>query len=151
MNSNADTTPRPASILRIAGDPTAWGMGSVWPRNPGWTGPVALPIVVPVEGTLVLSPARVGGLTLADPAWQNGWVPAAVPVPILYIPTAVGLKENGGYPLARPDNDTEALTERILTAMRTGSTITVALDIFGGGVAVLDGAVLPFAAVAPAR
>ena len=70
---------------------------------------------------------------------------------MLYIPTATGLLPGGGYPLAPAEHDVEALTERILTVMRTGTTITVALNIFGGGVVVLNGAALSFVALAPAR
>jgi hypothetical protein len=150
MNNTTGTQVRPASILHIEGDPTAWGLADVGPENPGWTGPVSLPIVVPVAGTLVLSPANVGGLALVDPDWHNGWVPATVGVPQLYIATATGMKGAVGYPLAAPDNNTHALIEKILNAMRTRSTITVALDIVGGGTIVLNGAALPFAAVAPA-
>jgi hypothetical protein len=148
MSEPTGTTIHPASILHIEGDPNSWGLRDVGPANPGWAGPVSLPIVVPVMGTLVLSPAQVGGLALVDPDWHNGWVPATVPAPQLYIPTATLVTSDTLYPLAPPDDDTATLTEKILNAMRTGSTITVALDLVGGGVVVLNGATLPFAVVA---
>jgi hypothetical protein len=147
MSNPTGTPVRPASILYIEGGPTEWGLRDVGPENPGWADPVSLPIVVPVEGTLVLSPAKVGGLALVDPDWHNGWVPATVAAPQLYMPSGTSL---AAYPLAPPDDDTEALVERIMTAMRTDSTITVALGIVGGGVVLLNGAVLPYVAVAPA-
>lgn len=148
MTNNTGT--RPASILYIEGNPTPWGLRDVRPENPGWTGPVSLPITVPVVGTLVLSPARVGGLALVDPDWHNGWVPMTVAAPQLYIPSGTALTSALLYPLAPPDDDTESLTEKLLGAMRTGSTITIALALVGGGVVVVNGAVLPFAVVAPA-
>ena len=152
MSNPTRSTDRPGSFLQIEGDPTLWGLGPVVPENPGWTGPVSLPIVVPVKGTLVLSPARVGGLALWYPDEQNGWVPATVEAPSLYIPTATGLKEGAvGYPLAPPDNDVQALTDKLMKALKgAGSTVTVALGFVRGGVVVLNGAVLPFAVVMPA-
>jgi hypothetical protein len=138
---------RPGSFLQIAGDPTVWGLRDVV-AHPDWTDPVALPIILPVEGTLVLSPAAVGGLALSYPDEHNGWMPAAVTAPQLYIPTATGLKAGAtGYPLAAPDNDVEALTEKLITAMSDGSTITVALGLVLGGAVMINGAVLPFAVV----
>jgi hypothetical protein len=138
---------RPGSFLQISGDPTQWGLRDVV-QHPDWTDPVALPIILPVEGTLVLSPAGVGGLALSYPDEHNGWMPAAVTAPQLYIPTTTGLKGGGdGYPLAAPDNDPQALTEKLLGAMRDGSTITVALGLVLGGAVMINGAVLPFAVV----
>jgi hypothetical protein len=155
MNNQTGPTAGPASILTIAGDSTAWGLRDVGPEDPGWTGPVKLPIVVPVEGKLVLAPARVGGLALVDPDWRNGWVPAKLGLPHLFIPTGTALTNRNadalGYPLAPPDDDTEALAEKLVIAMRRGSTIKVALDIVDGGVVVLNGAMLAYAAVAPAN
>jgi len=139
---------RPGSFLQISGDPTQWGLREAVPTDPGWSGPVSLPIILPVEGTLVLSPANVGGMALSYPDEQNGWMPAAMTAPQLYIPTTTGLKGSGdGYPLAAPDNDPPALIDKLLTAMRDGSTVSVARDIVRGGVVMINGAVLPFAVV----
>jgi len=141
---------RPGSFLQISGDPTQWGLREIVPTNPGWTGPVSLPIILPVEGTLVLSPTKVGGMALSYPDEQNGWMPAAVTAPQLYIPTTTGLKKGGdGYLLAAPDNNPQALVEKLLTTMRDGSTVSVARDIVRGGVVIINGAVLPFAVVMP--
>jgi len=140
---------RPGSFLQIAGDPTLWGLRDVV-QHPDWTGPVSLPIILPVEGTLVLSPTGVGGMALSYPDEHNGWMPAAVAAPQLYIPTATGLTAGAtGYPLAPPDNDAVALIEKLLTAMRDCSTVSVALGLVLGGAVVINGAVLPFAVVMP--
>jgi hypothetical protein len=154
MNSPTGTTIQPTSKLYIGGDPTRWGLRNIVPQNPGWNGPVALAIVAPVVGTLVLSPARAGSLALLDPDWLgNGWVPAAVEIPKLYVPTGTALTAQNAstllYPLAAPDNDTQALIQKLTDAMSgTGKTVTVALGTGIGGVAVLNGAVLPYAVVA---
>jgi hypothetical protein len=87
-------------------------------------------------------------LALSYPDEHNGWMPAAVTAPQLYIPTTTGLKGAGdGYPLAAPDNDPPALVEKLLRAMREGSTVSVARDIVLGGVVMINGAALPFAVV----
>ena len=146
----------PASILRIEGDPTSWGLKTVGPEDPGWRDdPVAVAIGAPVDGTLILSPARVGSFALTSPGAHNGWMPASLPSGslYLYIPTTAGITPESaagsGYILAAPHDDLDALRESIMTAMSgTGSTLALKVDVIGGGVVILNGAQLPFAVVA---
>ncbi len=141
----------PASILNIQADPTSWGLRTVRPQDPRWDGPVAVDIIAPVAGTLILSPARLGSFALTPVIENNGWHPGppiVIVSPYLYIPTAKGLKTgSAGYPLAAqyhlPD-----LQRSIIDAMRSASTLAVKIDVFGGGVVILDGAQLPFAVLA---
>jgi hypothetical protein len=148
----AETGLVPASILKIQADPTSWGLRTVRPHDPRWDdGPVAIDIMAPVAGTLILSPALVGSFALTPVIENNGWHPGppiVLVAPYLYIPTATGLKTgSAGYPLAEgyylPD-----LRRSIIDAMTTGSTLSVKIDVFGGGVVVLNGAQLPFAVLA---
>jgi hypothetical protein len=147
----ADAGPLPASILYIQADPTSWGLSTVGPQDPGWDGPVAVDIITPLAGTLILSPAQLGSFALTPAIEANGWHPGppiALVSPYLYIPTAKGLTAaSHGYPLAAqyqlPD-----LQQSIIDAMTTGSTLAVNIDVFGGGVIILDGAQLPFAVLA---
>ena len=146
----------PASILQIEGDPTSWGLATVGPEDPGWhSDPVAIAIGAPVDGTLILAPARVGGFALTAAAAHNGWMPASLPSGslYLYIPTTEGITPEtavgSGYILAPPHDNLHALRQSILTAMSgAGSTLALKVDVIGGGVVILNGAQLPFAVVA---
>lgn len=148
----AQAGPVPSSILKIQSDPTSWGLRTVPPQDPHWNdGPVAVDIVAPVAGTLILSPDRVGSFALTPVIENNGWHPGPPIVlvsPYLYIPTATGLSTaSRAYPLPAqsylPD-----LQKSIVDAMTQGSTLAVSIDVFGGGVAILNGARLPFAVLA---
>lgn len=145
--------PIPLSILKIQGDPTQWGLTTAPQQDPGWNdGPVALGIMSPVAGTLILSPARVGSFALTPGIWGNGWHPGAtidLVSPYLYIPNATGLTSaSPGYPLAAPDNNLPVLQRRIMDAMTSGSTLQVNVDVLGGGLVTLNGAQLTFAVLA---
>jgi len=144
--------PTPASVLKIQGDQTQWGLRTVPPRDPGWNdGPVDIDIITPVMGTLILSPTRIGSFALTAGIYGNGWQPgppAVLVAPHLYIPAVAGLTTAlPGYPLAADYNLT-GLRQRIMDAMTTGSTVPVNIDVPGGGVVILNGAQLPFAVLA---
>ena len=143
----------PASILQIQGDPTSWALRDTSADDPHWREPVAIEIVAPVKGTLVLSPARVGSFSLVRPDDHDGWMPAVEPVfPHLYTPSPNGLTTaSPGYALAPPDDEIPALTTKLIDAMSgPGKRVTVQISAVGSGVVVLNGAQLPFAVVAPA-
>jgi hypothetical protein len=147
------TGPIPASILQIQGDPTKWGLRDDGPEDHDWTIPVPLQIIAPVTGTLVLSPTRVGSLSLVPPLPGDGWMPAFTLIaPHLYIPTPTGMTAGSpGYLLAPPDNNLATLQQNIINAMSgDGSSLTVHINVYGGGVVVLDGAQLPFAVLGQA-
>lgn len=137
----------PASILQIQGDPTSWALRDTSADDPHWREPVAIEIVAPVKGTLVLSPARVGSFSLVRPDDHDGWMPAVEPVfPHLYTPSPNGLTTaSPGYYLLSSTN-LKDLEGEIMTAMRgKGSFLTVPINVVGGGNVVLNGAQLPFA------
>lgn len=137
----------PASVLQIQGDPTLWGLRDTSAEDPHWREPVAIEIVAPVKGTLVLSPKRVGSFSLVRPDDHDGWMPAVEPVfPHLYVPSANGLTTaSPGYYLPA-DVNLKELEDKIMTAMRgEASFLTVPIDVVAGGIVVLNGAQLPFA------
>lgn len=149
MNEPVGQAGLPANFLKIQGDPTSWTLRTAPPQDPGWSdAPVAIDIIAPVAGTLILSPARVGSFALTPEIWGNGWLhgpPVELVSPYLYVPTISGLTAaSHGYPLAA-QYDLPALQQSIMDAMTTGSTLPVNVDVFGGGVVILNGAQLPFA------
>jgi len=151
-NHRAASDLYPASILQIQDDPTPWGLRDTSPEDHHWRDPVALEIIAPVVGTLVLSPARVGSLSLVRPDEHDGWMPAfKLAFPHLYLPTARNLTAaSPGYVLPS-GTDLHELQEKVMDAMRgAGRFLTVTIDVVGGGIVVLNGAQLPFAVLAPA-
>jgi hypothetical protein len=139
--------------LQIDGDPTFW-----WLKQPidesTLTGSGAiqhLDTVSPVSGTLVLSVGVVASFALADPAMGAIPTDADRPAPLLYLPTP------GGFPgvtaaYSLPANtDLAALINEITTAM--SANISIAVGLVGGGAnrVVLNGALLSFAVICPAK
>jgi hypothetical protein len=149
------TGPIPSSILQIEGDPTSWGLRDLEPVDPHWgQEPVALAVLGPLFGTLLLSPSRIGSFALTPPLPGDGWIPAfTLPSSHLYIPTPMGVTAKSlGYMLAASDNDLAALQQRIMNTMSEGTSLTVNVTSAGvSGVVVLNGAELPFAALGPAN
>jgi hypothetical protein len=144
----------PAGFVKIQGDPTWWGLRTAPPHG-GWDAPIQLPIILPVAGNLILSPARVGSYTLKNGTSfepMNGWVdgpPIELVHPYLYTPTTSGLTAaSHAYPLAA-DVDLTGLRKSILDAMTAGSLLLVPVDVSGARV-ILNGAQLPFAVLAEA-
>jgi hypothetical protein len=148
------SSPIPQSLLHIQGDPTAWGLRDTPPQNPNWgSAPVALQIIGPLVGTLVLSPARIGSFALLPPPIGDGWVPTQKLVsPFLYIPSATGLPSTSpGYMLA-PGTDLAVLQQHIESAMSAGTSLVIDVVSAGRpGVVVLNGAGLPFAVLGEAE
>lgn len=151
MNHPADQAELVAGYLKIQGDPTSWGLAAAPPQD-GWSDtPAAIPIITPVAGTLILSPAQTGSFALTLAIYANGWLHGPtlqVASPCLYIPTTSGLTaDSHGYPLAA-QYDLPTLQQSILDAMTTGSMLPVVVDADGIGVVMLNGAQLPFAVLA---
>jgi hypothetical protein len=144
----------PAGFVKIQGDPTWWGLRTAPPHG-GWDALVQLPIISPVAGNLILSPARVGSYALKTGTSfhpMNGWLdgpPIQLVSPYLYIPTTSGLTAaSHAYPLAADVNLRE-LEKSILDAMTAGTSLLVPVDLSGARV-ILNGAQLPFAVLAEA-
>jgi hypothetical protein len=135
MNEPVGQAGLPANFLKIQGDPTSWGLRAAPPQD-GWNdGPVAIDIISPVAGTLILSPARAGSFALTPEIWANGWE-HGTPIELV------------SYYLYIPQYDLPTLQQSIMDAMTTGSTLTVNVDVLSGGVVILNGAQLPFAVLA---
>jgi hypothetical protein len=148
VNHPVDQAELVAGYLKVQGDPTSWGLAAAPPPD-GWSdAPVAIPIITPVAGTLILSPAQAGSYALTLTIFANGWIhggPIELASPSLYIPTTGGLKPSSqGYPLP-PEYDLPTLQQSILDAMATGSTLPVVVEADGIGTVILNGAQLPFA------
>lgn len=144
----------PRSILRIAGDPTPWAL-DIEPVSQPWSqgsDPVALKVIRPLDGTLVLSPRRSAVFTLAHPGPEGTWIPCRVRQvrPTLYFPSPTGFRvDSPGYALSR-ETDLSVLQQRIEAAMREGTILTIDVTTeTGGGIAVLNGAELSFAVLSP--
>jgi hypothetical protein len=146
--------PVPMSILHIEGDPTAWGLADVGPQNPNWgSDPVALAIIGPLTGTLLLAPAHVSGFALVPPPLGDGWIPGIKAVsPYLYLPDPKGVSSDSpGYWLAPPDTNLDTLQQDIMNAMLDGSSLAVNITAVSSGVVVLNGAQLPFVVLGDAE
>src|ERR1700734_2474246 len=124
MNHPAGQAELVAGYLKIQGDPTSWGLAAAPPQDGWFDTPVVIPIITPVAGTLILSPARTGSFALTLAIYGNGWLHGPtlqVASPYLYIPTTSGLTaDSQGYPLAA-QYDLPTLQQSILDAMTTGT------------------------------
>jgi hypothetical protein len=150
---STETLPVPNSFLSIEGDPTPWGLTdlaqTVVPQLTAGQ-PVALEVVTPLAGTLLLSPRRAGSLVLVPSPPGGGWVPCVrLPSLYLYLPSTAGLTAHSpGHVLAGPDADRQAVQHKILTAMSRGTACTVSIST---GTVVIHAAQLTFAVLADAE
>jgi len=144
-------------VLRVQGDPTSWGLSELDIAEPAWLtagDPVALAVVTPLAGTLLLAPGRAGSLALSPVPPGGGWVPCVkLPSPYLYLPSPAGVLAHApGYVLAGPDTDLASLQQAILAAMHDSTLLTVTVNDNGNqGVVLLNGAQLAFAVLAQAE
>jgi hypothetical protein len=153
-SSTIERFPLPASYVLVEGDPTEWGL-----RERIMTGltdgdPVALAVVTPLAGTLLLAPRRAGSLFVQPvPVGPTGWVPCVkLPAPVLYLPRPTGVAPHSPWYTLAADTNLGDLQEDILAAMREGALITVSASLGGSdGTLVLNGAELPFAVLAGAE
>ena len=145
------------SILRIEGDPASWVLQdadhTAVVQELSKSDPVALQVVAPLRGRMVLSPRLAGSVALFHPPGGIGWVTSDITVPtaLLYVPSATGpTRQSPGYALAS-GADLGALEQRIVAAMRDGSVLTVEVsDHLGSGVLTLNGAALLLVVLCPA-
>jgi hypothetical protein len=138
------------TYLQIGGDPTMWLPAEPVDLSQLREGPVPVPIIAPLFGTLLIS-SRAASIALVDPG-DKGPVPsdAIVLVESLYVPTATRASQSfTGYQLA-PGTNLADLQTQITALMRKGTSQAIPL---GGGTltgeVVLNGATLPFVVLAP--
>lgn len=146
--------PIPGSYVRVEGDPTQWGLAGRDVAGLTAGGPVALEVITPLAGTLLLAPRRAGSLSAYPvPVLPGGWVPCVeLPAPHLYLPCTTGVaRQSPGYALA-PGTNLQTLQQEILTAMADGALLPVSAMIDGqAGTVLLNGAALPFVILADAE
>jgi len=153
--------PLPTSSLQVEGDPTLWGLQEADTPAPPWLtagDPVALAVITPLQGTLLLAPRRAGSFLLyplSPPGIPppGGWVPCIkLRSPYLYLPSTTGVAaDSPGYMLA-PGANLEQLLQDILAAMGTGDLLPVSVSIGADrGTVMLNGAQLPFVVLAEAE
>jgi hypothetical protein len=143
-------------FLRIGTDPTDWVLESADPdtvaaRLSQATGPIALPIVDPLQGNLVVSPAAAATISVARPSPLHGYHPSHIALPqwpVLYLSSPTSpTQDSPGYPL-EPNTDLAALEQHIIAAMSGGTVLSIQVADIQGGVVLLNGAVLDFAVLA---
>lgn len=146
-------------FLQIGTDPTGWVLEDVEPdavaaQLSQATGPVLLPVVGPLQGDLVLSPAAAATISVRRPAPMHGAHPSHIALPrwpVLYLPSPAGpTLDFPGYPLAM-DTDVAALEQDIIAAMSGGTFLTIEIADIRGGAVLLNGAAMNFAVLAQVR
>jgi hypothetical protein len=143
-------------FLRIGTDPTGWvhesaDLDSVAARLSQATGPVVLPIIDPLQGNLIVSPAAAAAISVTSPPDLHGYHPSHVAVPrwpVLYLPSQTSpTQDSPGYPLG-PNTDLTALERHIVAAMSERTLLRIQVADIQGGVVLLNGATLGFAVLA---
>lgn len=143
-------------FLQIGTDPTSWvleaaDLDTVAVRLSQATGPVVLPIVDPLEGSLVVSPSATATISVARQSPLHGWHPSHILLPrwpVLYLPSLTSpTQDSPGYPL-EPNTDLAALERHIVAAMSEGTVLSIQVADIQGGVVLLNGATLGFAVLA---
>lgn len=143
-------------FVGIGTEPTAWVVESADPETVAAqlsqaTGPVALPVIDPLQGQLIVSPSAAATISVQRPPPVHGWHPSHLALPqrpILYLPSPTGVSQHSpGYPLD-PNTDLAVLEQQIIEAMSGGTILSVEVADIQGGVVLLNGAALPFAVLA---
>ena len=143
-------------FLQIGTDPTGWVLEDVEPDQVAAQlsqaeSPVVLPVVGPLEGDLVVSPAVAATIAVRMPSAMHGAHPSHLALPrwpILYVPSLGGPTQDfPGYPLAE-DTDLAALQRDIIAAMSEGTSLSLQIADIMGGVVLLNGAALEYAVLA---
>jgi hypothetical protein len=117
--------------------------------------PVAVDVIAPLKGRLVLNPRASGIVALTLPVTPVGWIPSGICLPsspLLYACSVTGPTHDApGYTLAS-GYQLAALEQEIVAAMTEGTSLTVALDVAlpGKGMLALSGAALAYAVICPA-
>jgi hypothetical protein len=143
-------------LLQIGTDPTAWVLenaepGTVAAQLSQATAPVVLPVVGPLQGTLVVSPSAAATISVQRQSPAHGAHPSHIALPrwpVLYLPSSTGpTHDSPGYPLAQ-STDLTALERDITAAMSGGTFLSIQIADIQGGVVLLNGAALDFAVLA---
>jgi hypothetical protein len=143
--------------IQIEGDPTVWTLRQPIDadRISKADAPLALAVMNPLSGTLLLSASAAASVTLFPaegiPLNPRGWIPGDVtlPFPALYLPSVL-IPDSGALKYQLSEATAVQLAHRIKTAMATRTKITVPFgDAGNNGEVVLNGALLPFAVICP--
>ena len=114
------------NVLRIEGDPVSWilydaTIEALAQRLTQSGDPIALRVVAPIQGRLVLSPRCAGSVALLAPPGGGGWAPGHIMLPAshLYVASATGPTQDfPGYALA----SSAELSVRRGSSLRTRSS-----------------------------
>jgi hypothetical protein len=142
--------------LQIGTDPTNWYLptaeyDTVAAALARPDTPIAVDVLAPLEGRLVLSPRAAGTVVLTIPIDPVGWVPSGIVKPtrpVVYLPSTTG--PTAGHPglTLAADTDLAALEQQLTAAMTgPGSTLALTLEVPapGRGMLLLSGATLAYA------
>lgn len=147
-------------IVRIGSDPTSWVVPDssfeiVATQLGQATGPLVLPVTMPLAGQLVLSHRAAGSVALIQPpggrVWQtHDWNPgheATPSAPLVYLASPAGAGQGAVYAVSSNVNAMTAVQD-IVTAMTDGAMLTFQVyDPSGTGALLINGGALPFAVV----
>jgi hypothetical protein len=143
-------------FLHVGTDPTAWVLEAADPDTVAAqlskaTSPVVLPVIDPLLGDLVVSPAAAATISVQGPPLGHGYHPSHIALPrwpVVYLPSPTSpTKDSPGYPLD-PNTDLAALEQAIIAAMSGRTVLSVQIADMRGGVVLLNGAALAFAVLA---
>jgi hypothetical protein len=155
----------PILNLTVGADPTSWFLkGAEYGVLAGQLsqgGLMVLPVAAPFQGTLVLSVAHAGNVSLLRPLGDWGShpgdanapptipPPVALSAPVLYLPSANDASRDAPTYELPAGTDLDALVQSIKAAMADGTLLPVPVHADGGGVLVINGASLAFVVVCP--
>jgi hypothetical protein len=143
-------------FLHIGTDPTAWVLENADPDTVAAqlsqaSGPVVLPVIGPLQGSLVVSPPAAATISVQGPSPTHNWHPSHIALPrwpVLYLPSPTSpTQDSPGYPLD-PGTDLAALEQNVIAAMSGRTFLSIQVADVQGGVVLLNGAVLDFAVLA---
>jgi hypothetical protein len=149
--------PEPGLRLQIGTDPTVWVVpgaaeDALARELSQAADPLVLPVAAPFQGRLVLSAQGAATVSVLRAPVAVGAHPTGVAAPgrpVLHLPSVTAAsQELPGHEL-NPDTDLAALEREIVAALASGNRLILHTGGGpGGGVLVLNGAVLDFAVLA---
>lgn len=147
-------------IVRIGSDPTSWvvpgaSYESLIEQLSKASAPVVVPVMGPLDGSLVVSHRAAASVALIQPPGgtvlqTRDWNPGhegAPTAPLVYLASPGGPGQGGQY-VVSSNVDRATAVQDIVTAMKDGKVLS--FDVFdstGTGVLLINGAALPFAVV----
>jgi len=145
------------SCLRIDDDPTTWLLNEPIDaaRLTESSEPLAIAVGYPLTGTLLLSCRAAASIVLLPREIRppRGWIPTDDALPgQLYLPRSAAPGDSAPLYTLPGSVDPAELERRIKSAMLVGGFGSIDIvDAAGNGVVIINGEILPFAVICPAR